>query len=978
MKHRILRGIISGVLAASMLAGTAFSENSVQTSDTAASEESASDDAYVLPKAENMIFLQNDMRGVFITPETDFKSDGSDADVAMGEISGFGMNAAIINSVSESEKFYDLDLSSQNGLNKAIDAAHEAGLSAYITLDANALLEDVIENGGGIKEGFSAAAHKFAMKYGCEGIILTDFYTSDNADMYAEYLRSGSGIGYKNWLYEINQCLLRTVSEAVHGTNNITAVGILIEDMWANSSTNKEGSDTSDTFQSLYDGFCDTKKYIEQKYADFVMVKAYGSTENTTLNFKNVVTWWKELCAENDVKTYVCHLNERIGNRAGWNEDQLLRQLTVMKDMGGLGGSAFNSFASLKENPLNSTDSLLKYFNDQINTDTLFEDLEMISPTQLNFVTYDTTVKFAGTFDENFDVYFNGSKITLNEVGNFYIPKDLNVGKNTFVIEHKGKKYTYNIERRVDVMKSIEPTSDLNVEGGTSITLKAVCYKGSKVSASVNGKIVALTEKTVSDTLDPNGSYSEFIGTYTTPDGIIGKEQALGHISFYANFMGMEEYMTGGSVTVEAKPEPPKTDFNPEIIDQSTVGTGEVVGTIDPIVSDTETIEYIKVLNNYSLTFDPNMTGNAPSPVFSEMPAGTLDYYKSTVGNYLVSTSGKRYRMSDVKTFTDTGLGINALKVNSAGNMSGKSFIKMSLDYKVSFNVTTDAALFSGIAGPFYVKNFNAHHIYITFDNITSVTKMPDLSSCALFSSGEWEIVTENGVPKFRLVLTLRQAGIYSGVAAYYDSNNELTFAFNVPTPSLAGKVIVIDPGHGYTGASVFDVGAVGEVTEQSINCAVSKKLESVLTQMGATVYRLPTETTTYVTVERQFKGREYDADMFISLHCNSTDENPKAHGVEAYYFTPFSQPLAAAITNNLSAFFDSAYADGTVSSRGEKYDYFWVTTEQSFPSVLVEMGFVSNPTECLMMVNEDNQTKMAEAIANGVKEYFMRSSLSN
>ncbi|MBQ9948333.1 MAG: N-acetylmuramoyl-L-alanine amidase, partial [Oscillospiraceae bacterium] len=258
----------------------------------------------------------------------------------------------------------------------------------------------------------------------------------------------------------------------------------MINDMWANSSSHADGSYTVDSVQAYFDGFSDTKKYVEQGYADFVMVKAYGSTSDNALHFDTVVRWWYDLAEANGAKTYVLHLNEKIGNYSGWYEDQLLRQLAVLEDYENIGGSAFNSYASLKADPLGTTTTLKKYFAEQINTETIFEDLEMVSPASHSFVTYDSTVKFMGTFDENFDVFFDGKKIELNEVGNFYFQKDLNVGWNSFVIEHKGKQQKYSIERRVDVMQSVED-GDVVVEGGTKITLSAIAYSGSAVSASI-------------------------------------------------------------------------------------------------------------------------------------------------------------------------------------------------------------------------------------------------------------------------------------------------------------------------------------------------------------------------------------------------------------------------------------------------------------------------------------------------------------
>lgn len=976
---KIISRLIAAALAAGLFAGT-FSAFAQPTEEQFSSETSVSDSA----NTESMVFLQNGMRAVTITAGEDFAvSEDIEGELSelYSEISGYGMNAVIIdipeNSGEEGAE-YETDV-----LSAALESAHNAGLYAYIKLDVGGLVDRVCAEGGGLKNGFSAAVHKFVMRYQCEGILLDDYYTADSAVMYAEYMQSGSGIGYTNWLYETNEYILRTLSDVIHKTNNTIAVGMLISDMWANSTT-EGGSQTADTVEALYDGFCDTKSYVEKGYADFLMLKAYGATSDSALKFENVVDWWYDLCGSSGTKLYIVHMNEKIGQYTGWYEDQLLRQLTIMEDYSELGGSVFNSLSALRANPLGTTETLLKYFADNINTDTIFEDLTMISPVtqgyNTSFVTYDATVKFMGTFDENFDVLFCGEKIKLNEAGNFYFQKDLNVGWNTFTIEHKGKTYKYSIERRVDVLKSIEQEQDITVEGGTKISLVAVAYSGSRVTATLGGTTVALKERSSSgEELDANSSYAKFVGYYRVGDGKIGEEQYLGNIKFHASYSGIDEYMTGGAVTIEAEPEPPKQEAVAIISDQSSVGSGEVVGTASPVVTESETVTYVKVLNNYTTVYDSRTTGDIPSPMFSQLPAGTLDYYKSSSAGYVTTTSGKRFKSGDVTTFTDTGLGYNNLVVKSVGNTGGKSFIKLHLDYKSSFNITTPVSFHDDLDGAYGVYDYNASVVNITFDNITSVTSLPSFDYCSLFSAGKWESVEENGVSKFRLVLTLRQAGIYSGCAAYYDENGDLMLTFKVPTGTLSGKVIVIDPGHGYGKTpEKLDPGAIGYVTEQSVNLAVSKVLEKKLTEMGATVVRLKTESEFILTTTRPSVARAYGADMYVSLHSNKVENNPNAHGVEVYYFTPFSQPLASAITNNLSNYYDNTvYCDGTSSNRGEKYSYYWVTLQQDFPSVLVEMGFVSNERESMVMANEKYQAGMADAIANGVYAYFARSGLS-
>ncbi len=989
--NRLLKGVLGAVLSLSILSGAASALPQTEEADaTSEVQQSASQEdditAADLVSGESMVFLPNGMRAVTLVPGTDFCT-GEQTDAALAEelpalfeeLSGYDMNAVLIQSDNESEKYYDLDMTSGRGvLGSVIDKAHEYGFSAYVQLDVNSLASEVIAQGGGLKAGFSAAVHKFAMKYACEGILLSDYYTSDTPEMYAEYMRSGSGIGYENWLYESNEYMIRTLSEVIHRTSNTTAVGLLITDMWANSSSNEEGSRTADTVQALYDGFCDTREYIRHGYADMVMVKAYGTDSDASLGFDNVVSWWYDLAEENGVKLYVLHLNDRIGQYSGWYEDQLLRQLLIMESYDDIGGSCFNSLQGLRDNYLGSTDTLMKYFDEQINTSTLFDTLQMTSPTQTSFVTYDSTVKFMGTFDENFDVFFDGEKVKLNEAGNFYFQKELKVGRNTFVIEHKGKKVYYTIERQVDVLRSIAQTKDIVVEGGSRVTLEAVAYSGSKVSAVIAGQTVTLKEKSgASEDLDANSDYAKFVGYYRVPAGIVGEKQSLGSTSYYANYRGIEEYMTGGSITVEAEPEPPK-EVESSFVDESSVGTGEVVGTIVPVVTSSEYVTYIKTLNNYTKVYDSQTTGGMPSPVLSQLPAGSLDYYKTNSGDYVISTSGRRYKASDVTTFYDTGLGTNALFVKAVGNSNGNSYLKIHLDYKSTFNVTAPVTFVDQADGPYGVSSYSPTKVEIVFDNVTSVTKLPDFNSCSLFSAGSWDTVERNGVPKFRLTLTLRQAGIYSGCGAYYDENGDLMITFNVPTASLSGKVIVIDPGHGYGKvAGKLDPGAIGNVTEQSVNLAVSKILEQKLTAMGATVVRLKTESEFILTETRPTVARSYGADMFISLHCNSVT-NEQAHGVEVYYFTPFSQPLAKYINDNLVSYYDNkVYADGTNSNRGDKYSYYWVTLQQDFPSVLVEMGFITNERECMVMANPTHQDSIAQSIADGVKAYFARSGLS-
>lgn len=115
---------------------------------------------------------------------------------------------------------------------------------------------------------------------------------------------------------------------------------------------------------------------------------------------------------------------------------------------------------------------------------------------------------------------------------------------------------------------------------------------------------------------------------------------------------------------------------------------------------------------------------------------------------------------------------------------------------------------------------------------------------------------------------------------------------------------------------------------------------------------------------------------MFIAIHCNSA-KSENAHGSEAHYFTPFSQPLAAYIASEIGGYLTELHGSSSGCDRGPKYNYFWVTLQQDFPSVLIETAFVTNYTEAMALASSSSQQRFAAAIVKGIKRYFSRAEYS-
>ena len=995
IKGKVIPMNFKRCLAAATSAIMLFSSLAVYAADADVSAEGEEqDDVTVEQQVVSNFTMPRNQRATVITPTIDYLTEeGYTAETASAELdelfttlAGIGLNTVYINTVCEGVPFFSTDMNVTDGTDYsalALEAAYNHNFRVYMVLDLNYLLSHT-EEGIDTLDSLISNTHRFVLKYRCDGILVDNYYSAKNGDSYADYMQHGSGIGYENWLYDTNKLYFSAVSEVIHITDNSIPVGILISDMWANASSNEEGSLTEDTVQALYDGFSDTRDYIASGYADFCVVKAYGSLTSVVLPFEEVAGWWGKLADDYGITMYINHFNERQGTGVeGWGaEDQILRQLSVAKDIPGFGGSVFNSCQGLLTNT-SLTANITKFYGDQINEESLFEELRMVSPTQLSFVTYEPYVDFMGTFDENFDVYFNGQKVTLNSAGNFYFEEALDVGHNTFTIQHKSKTYTYRIERKVITIRELDSSiadgKTLSVSGETKLEIACTAYRGATVTATLNGKTITLKESESRQDDDINSSYARFVGTYTVPEGIIEQEQNLGTIKVTSSYAGYTMTLYGASVKVLALPKPP-SNLNAFLADQNAAGSGEVVGTMDPVHTESEPVQYVRVTNDYTIVYNGATAGPIQTPDFAQLPAGTLDYLLASSGDYYITESGKRFKKTETTSFPDTGLGMNPLVVKSTGSVGRDSYIKIGLKWRIGYNIGfVGNNYFGGGDGNFNLNDFTATHVLITFDNVTSVTKLPSFEYNYVFSAGKWEIVTIDDVPKFRLVLTLRQKGVYAGCGATYNSDGDLVLSFGITVNKLEGMTIVIDPGHGYgSSATVLDPGAVGFITEFEANLGIAKELEKQLTALGANVVRIKSESSYFPTAQRPTYGRGFGCDMYISIHCNKMEGMPKIRGTEVYYFTPYSQPLAAAISSQISGYFTSSvYADGASVNRGAKYSYFWVTLQQDFPSVLIETAFVSNEEEALALADATNQKNIAKRIVNGIQAYINRSDIS-
>ncbi len=213
---------------------------------------------------------------------------------------------------------------------------------------------------------------------------------------------------------------------------------------------------------------------------------------------------------------------------------------------------------------------------------------------------------------------------------------------------------------------------------------------------------------------------------------------------------------------------------------------------------------------------------------------------------------------------------------------------------------------------------------------------------------------------------------------------------------------VAIDPGHGGT-----DPGAIGPagVKEKDVTLAIARKVAPVLARDGTQVVLTRDEDRFVSLEERTARANAFNADLFLSIHCNAAENHAK-RGVETYVLDTARDEMAGRIAARENATSQAAGAEiGSIlasmrladqstrsarladlleraalaSLRGNYSDVteggvhtagFYVLVGARMPGVLFETSYISNPTEEARLASEDYEQRLADGIVNAVKAY--------
>lgn len=177
---------------------------------------------------------------------------------------------------------------------------------------------------------------------------------------------------------------------------------------------------------------------------------------------------------------------------------------------------------------------------------------------------------------------------------------------------------------------------------------------------------------------------------------------------------------------------------------------------------------------------------------------------------------------------------------------------------------------------------------------------------------------------------------------------------------SLKNKKIMIDPGHG--GSDNGATGAKGTI-EKKLTMKTGQLVFSKLKDKGANVI-LTRNTDQHISLGSRVSMAHYqNVDAFISIHYDSI-ENHTVRGMTTYYYHSNQKGLASSVhksTNTLTRLKD----------RGVRQGNYHVIRENRQNAVLLELGYISNPTEELLVNTNQYQEQVSNGIVQGLANYF-------
>ncbi|MGB7712148.1 MAG: N-acetylmuramoyl-L-alanine amidase [Microcoleus sp.] len=560
-----------------------------------------------------------------------------------------------------------------------------------------------------------------------------------------------------------------------------------------------------------------------------------------------------------------------------------------------------------------------------------------------NHQTTASRIFLIGTAPATGDVSVNGNRISRTAVGHFAPSFPLQIGENLFTLRYENQEVKIQVKRHSNqpevpvglafAKDSLTPKVDLASLPGEYICFGAIAPVNAEVSVKLAGLTIPLKARSQVELPD---NKSVLLGE-NSPMKKGGSEQYQGCAKTPANSQLPNSKKVDLGVPLF------ELTMNDQTISQE--GTGKI-----SILSPAE-------LEVAEVTAEAGVARTGASTDFSRMtplPKGTRATITGREGEWIRLDYGAWIKASEVQIVKDAVPPRSIIRSARSRQVPGWTEVLFPLEIPVPVTVQSGEKTFT-----------------LTLYNTTAQTDIIRLDDDPVISRLAWQQISPLQVQYTFNLKSAQQWGYklrYDGTTLVLSLKHPPAKTSMMPMSQekpLSGIKILLDPGHG----GPQDSGAVSPtgIREKTVALIVSKLVREELVNRGANVVMTRVEDVDLDLPPRVEMIQKEAPAIAISIHYNALPDNGDAintKGVGAFWFHPQAHSLAMFLHNYLVA-----------KLNRPSYGVFWnnlaMTRPAVAPSVLMELGFMINPEEFEWIVNQTEQKKLAEAIAQGITEWF-------
>lgn len=528
-----------------------------------------------------------------------------------------------------------------------------------------------------------------------------------------------------------------------------------------------------------------------------------------------------------------------------------------------------------------------------------------------------------GTAPSMGEVQVNGTVIDRSSAGHFAPSFPLRLGENRFTLRYQNQELNVTVTRlstQPEIptglafgKESLTPAVDLARQPGEWVCFSAIAAPGAIVSVKLGNQTIGLPQ-IQPIALPPN---SAVLTQQNQPTPTIGRYQGCTR-SLPVGDLGLPRFQ----LTLKGK-----------TIEQSGAGKVQVLSPIELAIAE--------------VTAEAGVARSGPSTDYSRLtplPQGTQASITAHEGDWVRLDYGAWIKRSEVKISPSAVPPISQIRSVRAEQVGDWTEIAFPLQVAVPLRVEQRDRAFA-----------------LTLFNTIAQTDTIKLSDDPLISRLDWQQISSNQVQyTFNL-----KSGQHWGYKLRYEGTTLILSLRHPPQQQLRGLKILLDPGHG----GPEDLGARGPTgyPEKLVALKVSQLLRQELTKRGAAVVMTRETDVDLGLQERVALINKTEPTIALSLHYNALPDSGDAirtQGIGTFWYQPQAHSLAIALHNALVQKLDRP-----------SYGVFWnnlaLTRPTVAPSVLLELGFMINPTEFEWVVDPDQQQKLAVAIADGIEAWL-------